>query len=181
MQAVLAQAVATLDVAAFLARQPGFWAVVALLVAAELRPLFTAGGRDPNGHLLTSAFVFALLLRYGLPTAVLVQALATTVIDLSRRNAAWRIGFNVGQYALSWWAAAAAMALLGFRPQAVPIDLVAAHLPAAGLGGLTYFVVNQLLVVVAVALKAGRPWWEVLREDLAYEGGSNAALLALSP
>jgi diguanylate cyclase (GGDEF)-like protein len=178
---VLSGAAGRLDAETVLGMQPAFWAVCALLLGVELRPLFTAGARDPNGHLLTSAFVFALLLRYGLDVAVLVQAVATTAIDLSQRKALWRIAFNVSQYALSWWAAAAAMALLGFAPSAAPQDLEAAQLLPAAVGGLTYFVVNQLLVVVVVALKVGRPWWLLLREDLAYEGVSNAALLALSP
>ena len=178
---VLGGAVGRLDVATVLGMQPAFWAVCALLLGVELRPMFTAGARDPDGHLLTSAFVFALLLRYGLDVAVVVQAVATTAIDLSQRKALWRTGFNVSQYALSWTAASAAMALLEFRPQAVPVDITAAQLLPAAVGGLTYFVVNQLLVVVVVALKVGRPWWVLLREDLAYEGVSNAALLALSP
>ena len=105
---VLWTAAAHLDAATVLGMQPAFWAVCALLLGVELRPLFTAGARDPNGHLLTSAFVFAVLLRYGFEVAVLVQAVATTAIDLSRRKALWRTAFNVSQYALSWCAAAAA-------------------------------------------------------------------------
>jgi len=178
---VLACASAELDTATVLGMQPAFWAVCALLLGVELRPLLTAGARDPNGDLLTSAFVFAVLLRYGLDVAVLVQAVATTLMDASRRKAPWRIAFNVGQYALSWWAAAAAMALLDLRPTAVPVDIEATQLLPAAVGGLTYFVVNQLLVTVVVALKVGRPLWVLLREDLAYEGVSNAGLLALSP
>ncbi len=178
---VLSTAASHLDAATVAGMQPAFWAACALLLGVELRPLLTAGARDPNGHLLTSAFVFALLLRYGLDVAVVVQTVATTAIDLSRRKALWRTAFNVSQYALSWWAAATAMALVGFRPTAVPVDLEAAQLLPAALGGLTYFAVNQLLVVVVVALKVGRSWWLLLREDLAYEGVSNAALLALSP
>ena len=178
---VLAGAAGRLDAATVLGMQPAFWAVCALLLGVELRPMFTAGARDPNGHLLTSAFVFALLLRYGFDVAVLVQAVATTATDIAHRKALWRTAFNVSQYALSWCAAAAAMRLLDFSPVAQPVDLDAAQLLPAAVGGLTYFVVNQLLVVVVVALKVGRPWYLLLREDLAYEGVSNAALLALSP
>jgi diguanylate cyclase (GGDEF)-like protein len=179
---VVGSACAALDWSTVLALEPAFWAVCALLLAAELRPLFTAGVRDPNGHVLTAAFVFALTLRYGLPVAVLVQAVATTAIDLCRARAPWRIGFNVGQYALSWTAASAAMGLLGLRPSTTsPSDLVAADLLAAGAGALTYFVVNQVLVGLALALKYGNSLWHVLRDDLAYEGLSNGALLSLSP
>ena len=178
---VLVLSCLALDWSAVLAMEAAFWAVCALLVGAELRPLFTAGARDPNGHVLTTAFVFALLLRYGLPTAVLVQALATTASDLTRGKAPWRIAFNVGQYALSWSAASLATGLLGSHAQAVPADLVEADLLAAGLGGLTYFAVNQVLVGAALALKTGQRLWPLLREDIAYEGVTNGALLALGP
>ena len=180
---LLINALRSLDLSTLLGLEPAFWALCALLLVAELRPLFTAGSRDPNGHVLTTSFVFALLLRYGLPVAVLVQALATAVSDLSHRKAPWRTAFNVGQYSLSWGAASAAMTLVGFTPPdpAAPSDIVLTDLLAATVGGCVYFVVNQLLVSVAVSLKIGRPWWAMFREDLAYEGVSNLALLTLSP
>jgi len=106
---VLALAARTLDVASILGLEPAFWALCALLLVAELRPLFTAGARDANGLALSTSFVFALLLRYGLPIAVLVQAVATTVADVSRRKAPWRTAFNIGQFTLSWSAAAVVM------------------------------------------------------------------------
>jgi diguanylate cyclase (GGDEF)-like protein len=173
----------SLDLGALLGLEPAFWGLCALLLAAELRPLFTtAGSRDPNGHVLTTSFVFALLMRYGLPVAVLVQALATAVSDVSRGKAPWRTAFNIGQYSLSWAAASAVMGLFGRTPDPLaPADLVLTDLFSAAAGGLVYFAVNQLLVSVAVSLKIGRPWWTLMREDLAYEGVSNLALLALSP
>lgn len=92
---VLALAVRSLDSASFLDLKPAFWALCALLLLAEVRPLFTAGARDANGLLLSTTFVFALLLRFGLPIAVLVQAVATTIADVVRRKAPWRTAFNV--------------------------------------------------------------------------------------
>ena len=162
--------------------EPAFWATCVLLLLAELRPLFTAGARDANGHVLSTAFVFAVLLRYGLPVAVVVQVLATALSDASRGKAPWRIAFNVGQYALAWTAAAAAMDRLGFRGDpGAPVDIDASALLAALVGGLTYFAVNQLLVTAAVSLKLDRPLHVLLREDLPYEAVTNGALLALSP
>ena len=178
---VLGWAAAALEWSSVLGMEAAFWAVCALLVGAELRPLFTAGARDPNGHVLTTAFVFALLLRYGLPVAVLVQAIATTASDVPRGKAPWRVAFNVGQYAVSWSAAYAATGLLGARPGGVPTDLVAGDLLVAGVGGLTYFAVNQVLVGAALSLKTGQGLWSLLREDVAYEGATNGALLALAP
>ena len=162
--------------------EPAFWALCALLVLTEVRPIFTAGARDANGLQLSTSFVFALLLRYGLPIAIVVQALATLVADVSRRKAPWRTAFNVGQYSLSWSAAAAVMHLLGHDADtAAPQDFLSGDLFSALIGGLTYFVVNQLLVGVAVSLKSGQPVLRLLRDDLAYESATNGALLALSP
>ena len=94
-----------------------FWALCALLLLAELRPLFTAGVRDlPTGWLLLStALVFALLLRYGLPVAVVVQAAPARSSPISAvlGKAPWRTAFNIGQFALSWSAAATVHALFG--------------------------------------------------------------------
>lgn len=155
---VLAVNVSSLSLGVLLGLEPAFWALCALLVLAELRPLFTAGAKDANGLLLSTSFVFALLLRYGVPVAILVQALATLVADISCRKAPWRTAFNIGQFSLSWLAAAGAMRLVGHDASVgAPLDLTGGDLFAAVLGGLTYFVVNQLLVTIAVSLKTGRP------------------------
>ena len=180
--AVLGLCVGSLDPGDLGGLEPAFWAACALLVAAELRPLFTAGARDSNGLVLSTAFVFALVLRYGLPVAVLVQALAVVLSDLSRRKAPWRTCFNVGQYTLCWAAASLAMGLLGTRGSlTAPVDIDGGDLAAAVVGAVTYFVMNQLLVTVVLALKSGQGWWSLLRADLAYEAVTNGALLALSP
>ncbi len=179
---VLARAATRLDLGALVRLEPAFWAACALLVVAELRPLFTAGARDANGLVLSTAFVFAIMLRYGLPAAVLVQAVAVVLSDLSRRKALWRTFFNVGQYTLSWSAAAYAMGLAGtVGSLSAPVDLVASDLLAAAVGAVAYFTVNQLLVSAVLSLKTGQGMWGQLRTDLAYEAVTNGALLALSP
>jgi len=180
--ALLLLAAASLDVGTLLGLEPAFWALCALLLAAELRPLFTAGARDSNGLSVSTAFVFALMLRYGLPVAVLVQALAVVTSDVSRGKAPWRTAFNVGQYTVSWAAASVVMQRVGLDAGvAAPTDIAADDLLAALAGGLTYFAVNQVLVTCAVSLKTGLRWWSLLRDDLAYEAVTNGALLALAP
>ena len=162
--------------------EPVFWAVCAMLVAAEVRPLVTAGARDSNGHLVSTTFVFAVLLRYGLPAALVVQAVAVVLSDVPRGKAPWRTLFNVGQSGLSWTAASIVMVLMGLHPSAAaPVDLVEADLLAAIAGGAAYFFVNQLLVTSAVAFKTGQSVWGLVRDDLAYEAVTNVALLALAP
>ena len=179
---VLLVAARSLTASSLRALEPAVWVLCALLVLAEVRPLFTAGAKDANGLSFSTAFVFALLLRSGLPIAVLVQAVGTLAADISRRKAPWRTAFNIGQFSLSWAAAAGVMHLVGHSASPhQPMDLLGADLLAAGLGGVTYFVVNQVLVTAAVSLKTGQPFWQIVRADLGYEAASNGALLALAP
>ena len=159
-----------------------FVAVAGLLLLGEIRPLFTAGTRDTNGVVLSTAFVFAVLLRYDLPLALALQTTAVVVSDTTKRKALWRTGFNAGQYALSWTAAWAVMHLLGHRASpAAPLDLSASDLLPALAGACTFFVVNELLVARAVSLRMGGSLWDTFRPDLAYELLTTGALLSLGP
>ena len=127
--ALLLLAAASLDVGQMLSLEPAFWALCALLLAAEVRPLFTAGARDSNGLSVSTAFVFALMLRYGLPVAILVQALAVVISDVSRGKAPWRTAFNVGQFTVSWAAASVVMQRSGLDADlGTPTDLAASDL-----------------------------------------------------
>jgi len=179
---VLVLAGLTLDWAAVVHLGPAFSLVVLLLVFAELRPLFTSGSRDVNGLALSTAFVYALVLRFGLPVGVFVQALGTTIVDISKRKAPWRTCFNASQYALSWAAAAGAMSLFG-RVGSVgsPMRLAAGELLGAAAGGLVYFLVNQLLVGLAISLMNGTSLRAEVWETLSYEALTTGTLLALSP
>jgi len=173
---------ASLELETYRRIEPAFWVACLMLLAAELRPLFTAGARDSNGHVLSTTFVFAILLRYGLDAALVVQALAVVLSDVTRAKAPWRVAFNVGQFCLSWAAGAFVMRALGMRPETADLmDLVGGDLLAAVAGGLAYFVVNQALVTLAVSLKTARSVTSLLRHDLAYEAVTDGALLALAP
>ena len=159
-----------------------FFVVAGLLLLCELRPLFTAGARDVNGVVLSTAFVFAILLRYDLPVALALQTLAVVISDGSKGKALWRTAFNTGQYALSWTAAWSVMNLLGHHAGIVhPLPLSGNDLLPALAGACTFFVVNELLVAFAVSLKGGLGLWDVLRPDVAAELLTTGALLALAP
>jgi diguanylate cyclase (GGDEF)-like protein len=161
---------------------PAFLMAAALLVAGELRPLFTANGRDQNGVATSTTFVFALLLHWGLGVAVLMQAVATTVADRTNRKAWWRTGFNVAQYSLSYGAASAVFGLLGRHPRPdSPLPITGSDLPAIALAGLVFFACNYSLVGIAIALHRNERILTSLRADLAYQGLTTGALLALSP
>ncbi len=161
---------------------PAFLMAAALLVAGELRPLFTPATRDQNGVATSTTFVFALLLHWGLGVAVLMQAVATVVADRTNNKAWWRTGFNVSQYSLSYGAAAGVLALMGRSPSpGAPLPITGADLPAIALAGVTFFLCNNALVSQAIAFHSDRKLWPVIRGDLAYQGLTTGALLALSP
>jgi diguanylate cyclase (GGDEF)-like protein len=159
---------------------PAFAAVAGLLLLSEFRPLFSS--RDASGVVLSTGFVFAVLLRYDLAVALGLQTLAVVISDASKRKAIWRTGFNAGQYALAWTAAWAVMLALGHHAHAAhPTDLTEAGLLAAVAGAVTFFAVNELLVSRAVSWRMGARLWDVVRPDLAYELLTNGAQLAFAP
>ncbi len=159
-----------------------FLMAAVLLVIAELRPLFTAGSKDQNGIATSTTFVFALLLHWGLGVAILMQAVATVVADRVNGKAWWRSGFNIAQYSLSYGAAFAVLRWAGrAATPAVPWHISGADLPAIALAGLAYFLCNDLLVTRAIAYHQEQRLWPLLRGDLAYQGLTTGALLALSP
>jgi diguanylate cyclase (GGDEF)-like protein len=159
-----------------------FWVTASLLLIGELRPLFTAGSRDVNGIATSTTFVFALLLQRGVAVAILMQAVATLIADRSKRKAWWRSAFNISQYALSYGAAAGVLHLFGRgATPGAPLSVDGRDLGVIALAGLAYFVMNDVLVARAVAWHEDRPLLAVIRDDLAYQGLTTGALLALSP
>jgi diguanylate cyclase (GGDEF)-like protein len=180
--AVLAAALGTADLGRLPVLGTAFWVVVGLLVVCDARPLFIPGSRDANGVVLSTAFVFALLLRYDLGLALAVQTFAVVVSDLGRRKPLWRTMFNIGQYALSWLSAwLVLVALGGTGSMRHPADLTGSLLLHAVLAAVTVFAVNDLLVSKAVSLRSGVSVTEVLKEDLGFQVLTTTALLALGP
>jgi diguanylate cyclase (GGDEF)-like protein len=153
-----------------------------LIVVSELRPLVTAGSPDEHGVSLSTAFVFAVLLRWGLPLALLLQTVGTVASDVIRRRPPWRTGFNLAQCAAAWSVAAGLLAGFGHGAgMGHPSDITGGSLPAVLAGGLGYFVVNDLLVAEAMARHEGVGLLAAVRQDIGYRAITEGALLALAP
>src|SRR3954447_1864576 len=79
------------------------------ILVAELFPL------DVPGHegqaTFSTTFAFALLLSRGLAVVIVVHVLCVVIADLVRRSDRPKLVFNAAQYALSWGAAGAVLAL----------------------------------------------------------------------
>jgi len=161
------------------------WSLVvlaALVGLAEIRPLVTPRTKQAGGLPLSSAFVFALLIHWGLPTALLVQGVATVAADLARRRPVWRSAFDVGQQALAWCSAAIVLALAGsLGSPAHPEVPAGADLPAILVAGTCCFLVSEILVGRAIAAYDGSAVRAAVRADIRSRAATAGTLLGLAP
>jgi diguanylate cyclase (GGDEF)-like protein len=156
--------------------------IAVLVVIGEVRPLVLAGSTEVDGITLSTAFTFALLLYAGLPVALLLQTCATVLAAIGSRHAPWRTAFNVAQFTLSYGAAAIALAVWGRDASATNmLGVSGSDLPAIAIAGVVYFIVNDGLVSMALALRNHTTWMYELTLDLRFQAVSNAALLGLAP
>src|SRR5689334_6716345 len=64
---------------------PLFWILAVLIVLGELKPIITPGSTETTGATISTTFTFATLLYAGLPTALLLQAIAAVTTGVLRR------------------------------------------------------------------------------------------------
>src|SRR5206468_3231707 len=128
------------------------------------------------------AFVFALLIHWGLGVALLMQTVATILADAIRQKAPWRTAFNVGQYALSF--GAAELVLVIFRRSASPdnpMSISGPALPALAAAAAVYFCCNLGFVSQALALRNHTALRTEFFGNFAYQVAATGALLGLAP
>jgi diguanylate cyclase (GGDEF)-like protein len=163
-------------------RNPLFWLLAALIVIGELKPIITPGSTETTGATISTAFTFATMLYAGLPTALLLQAVATVASGALRRRALHRNIFNVGQYTLSF--TVSGLTLLAFGITASPTHVWVPNggdlLPIA-LAGTAYFLANSLLVNAAIAFHERGSIFKAMRWNLGLQLLVNSALLGLAP
>jgi diguanylate cyclase (GGDEF)-like protein len=162
-----------------------FMIVVAagLLVAGEMKPIPVSRGADAGDELsISSTMAMALLLLLAPGVACVAQA-AALVVDEARGRRAWnRLFFNISQYTISLLAARAVFAALThelvfgqpgpFRPS---------QLPAALAASLAFFLLNNGLTGIAVAVAIREPVRRLVMEDLRSHLPTAGVLLALAP
>jgi diguanylate cyclase (GGDEF)-like protein len=162
--------------------QPLLPAIAALSVIGELRPIVTPGKSRPDSGDASLTFCFAALLYWGFPVAALVRLVTSVITGVIGRGAFFRTAFNTAQYTLSLGAAWLVLRAAGIHPQPLsPWEPTGRELGALGLAALAYFVVNFLLVGVAVALHSRAPILATLRRELPYQAFVNLVLLSAAP
>lgn len=180
----LVVAMIRLDVAGLvqLARGPLFWVLAVLVVLGELRPVMVSSATAVGGTYPSTMFTFAVLLHFGLPVAVLMQAVAVGMNGVVTRKAWHRVMFNIAQSTLALTAAAVVLGLFGVSPSpGVPWVPSGSDIVPIGLAGVAYFATRATLVCGAVALHERRSITRVLRATVGPQSLVYTALLGLAP
>jgi signal transduction histidine kinase len=126
---------------------------------------------------VTATFAYGLVPLAGTGVAVLVFIVGSVVADVVRGKPTIKILFNAAQYVLSLAAGGALYGALGGGYQ-----ITTGTLPAIAAGGLAFMLVNHLLVSTVVSVDLGTPVLQGLRrDDLRFEVGTSAMVLALAP
>ena len=163
-------------------RWPELLVLVALVCAAEFKPITIARAGGLDDIVASTTFAFAIFITFGPVPAMIAQALASVVADIAVHKPPIRAAFNVAQYWLSFGAAAGAFLLVSPHPTPFGTgDLTARWQIAVVAAALTYFIVNNVLVGTAVALHDGAPIAESIWAMIAGESASNFVMLALAP
>jgi diguanylate cyclase (GGDEF)-like protein len=160
----------------------GFGIFAGLVIFWDLRPIITSGGYDPQGVNLSTAFVFAALLRWGLGPALLILAAGTLAGEIAKRKPAVNAIFNVAQYTLCYTAAWLVMSIGGLGPSGgTPGTVAADGIVPMVLAWLVYHLTNLALVSALLTGRTRRSFREEFLDDIGYYTLTTAAVLAVSP
>ncbi|MEW9551535.1 putative bifunctional diguanylate cyclase/phosphodiesterase [Nonomuraea sp. NPDC050783] len=159
-----------------------FWVLAVLTILGELRPVMVSSAASVGGTYPSTMFTFAVLLHFGLPVAVLLQAVAVALNGVLTRKAWHRVMFNIAQSTLALTAAAVVLGAFGIVPSpAAPWEPGVPDLVPIALAGIAYFVTRATLVCGAVALHERRSIVRVLKATAGPQSLVYAALLGMAP
>lgn len=158
-----------------------FWMLAVLAVVGELVPFRVPYRHEAQEVTLSTTFVLAILFAFGFPCAVVVQAVGSILSDIYQRKVWWKAAFNVGQYTVSWGAAALVLTLVGGDAFGPSQSFGVASLSALVLAGAAFFLVNSTLIGVAIATATGVPVLGYLRRDFGFHASTAIVLSSLSP
>ncbi len=161
--------------------EPGFWMLCAFALVGEMRPVRVRWGTQEQVFSLSTPFVFASLLAYGIGPAFLAQFAAVAVFDIAARCHPAKIAFNCAETLIALGVAGAI--LIAAAPSEVgTIEIVAGkHAPYIGLAALALFTVNVALISAYVALKQGMIVVRHLRQSLPINLATTFVQLSLGP
>jgi diguanylate cyclase (GGDEF)-like protein len=156
------------------------WLFATFAVLGELFPIKIARDDEEEEITTSTTFIFALLLSAGTIVAVVAQAVASLIGDISRRKPLWKAAFNVSQTTVALAAAGALLEGLAGVPRVAGPAFGTSDIPAILLSAGVFFLANNALAGAALALAQRLPIVRYLREDFAFQALTSGVLLALS-
>jgi diguanylate cyclase (GGDEF)-like protein len=157
---------------------PLFWLLASLVVVGELLPIPVPRRHGLAKVTISTAFAFAILLRFGIAQATAVYVASVVIAQTYERVAPVKALFNASQYALALMVAAGVVSLTGHLPLS---RLTTGELPAVLAGGAMFFVANHALACTAAAFLSDLPVSRYIRDDLAFQTWTAGCLLAFTP
>ena len=162
--------------------QPAAFVMTAgLVIILELLPLVSGRGHDPQGVVMSTAFMFAMLFMWGVWPAIIFVGIASLAADLRARKQWWKVLFNPAQYAISVGAAYLPIYFLhgpvGLQDSLPSLDR--GDLVWMPLAWLTYYIVNTFIVCCVVSFTG--PLVELLRDDVVHLTLMSFSVMAISP
>jgi diguanylate cyclase (GGDEF)-like protein len=159
---------------------PEYWVLFAFTIVGELLTIRVA--RHDEEVTSSTAFVFAILLSFGVAPAVLAQAIASLLADGRDRKTPLRAAFNLGQQTISVLAAGEALAVFTDLPESGLSQIFAtANAPGIAIAAGVYFLSNNILAGIAPALAKREPIFHYLTGDLAFQALTAGIFLSLAP
>ena len=155
----------------------------ALLVVGESQPIVISRGEDDLDEVtIASTFILALAILGPMWVLLVAQVAAVSLDDIRRRKNLQRLLFNNAQLILSGAVTRAVFCLLAGRGFAGDNAAVSVHdvLPALAAGAV-FFLVNNGLTGIVVALALDKPILPHLRDDVRFQLSTSGVLLAFAP
>ena len=167
----------------YLLRNPLTFGVIAAgVLLGEMLPIKIPRRGNDEELTLSASFAMALLLIGGLGPAVIAQAGASIIQDISSGKPWWRVRFNAGQYALSLASAWVVIrAVSGMPMLTLSHPLASAQLPPMLLGAGAFLLVNSGIVGCAVAMYQGVPIPRYFANNFSFSVVTGGVMLLTAP
>ena len=159
-----------------------FAILAASVLLGEMLPIKIPRRGGEEELTLSAAFTLALLMIGGLGPALVAQSLASVVQDVHSGKPAWRVRFNLGQYALSLlaaWLVVRAIAPSSRLDYLHPF--ASGQLPGMLLGCVVFFLINSGVVGTAIAFYQGVTLRAYFANNLSFAVITGGVVLLVAP
>jgi diguanylate cyclase (GGDEF)-like protein len=151
------------------------------VLLGELRPIRVPRQSEQEEIVTSATFTYAILICSGAAVASVVRVAAAFLPALQGRKPWWKATFNAAQYTFSIALAGLVLQRLADLPHAGGPAFASDDLLPIAAGAVAYFLVNNMVTGVALALAQELPVRRYLAHDFGFQAGIAAVLLGMAP